>query len=227
MYDAAIFYDGYELLLPSIGQMKKIKLNFQQLKRTGTIQLARNVKTALTTNPNVPTPNPTPTVLGTKADAVEEAVNDHEAAKDEVNAKRAARDAALLELEAALRTEAQTVELACGGDLTKLSTTGFDLRDDPSPVGTPEQVQNLTVKASDNEGALKASWKKVRGANSYEIETSPDPITLTSWVRKDIVTKTRVEVNSFTSGQKIWVRVRAIGAEGDGPWSALAVKIVP
>jgi hypothetical protein len=48
------------------------------------------------------------------------------------------------------------------------------------------------------------------------------------WTHQDTTTTTRgVEVNSFTSGQRTWIRVRAVGAEGDGPWSDLAVKIVP
>ena len=43
----------------------------------------------------------------------------------------------------------------------------------------------------------------------------------------DIKHETRVVLNSFTSGQRIWRRVRAISAAGPGPWSDPAVKIVP
>jgi hypothetical protein len=34
--------------------------------------------------------------------------------------------------------------------------------------------------------------------------------------------------NSFTSGSKMWLRVRAVGADNNkGPWSDPAVKTVP
>jgi hypothetical protein len=33
--------------------------------------------------------------------------------------------------------------------------------------------------------------------------------------------------SGLASGQRVWVRVRAIGAAGPGPWSDPATKIVP
>jgi hypothetical protein len=126
-----------------------------------------------------------------------------------------------------LRTEAFTVEVATGGLAAKIITTGFELRSNGSPIGVPTQVVNLSLKASDLEGALKAAWKKVHGADSYEIQVSPDPMTPSTWTPKGTVTKTRAELGGFTSGQRIWLRVRVIGAAGAGRWSDPSVKTVP
>src|SRR5262249_40208925 len=103
----------------------------------------------------------------------------------------------------------------------------MDVRAEASPVGTPAQVPNLVVSAGGFGGTLNASWGFVRGASSYEIQTSVDPVSPTSWTFKMSAAKSSAEINSFTSGARIWVRVRAVGAAGVGPWSDPAVKTVP
>ncbi len=68
----------------------------------------------------------------------------------------------------------------------------------------------------------------MRGPGAYEIHTSVDPVTPTSWALKDVSVQSSMTVNGFTSGTKIWVRVCAVGADNNkGPWSDPAVKTVP
>jgi hypothetical protein len=89
-------------------------------------------------------------------------------------------------------------------------------------------VLNLVVTAGDNDGSLDASWDALRGANSYEIQTSVDPVTPTSWTFKMSATRSSATLAGLTSGAKMWVRVRAIGASNStGPWSDPATKTVP
>ncbi len=83
----------------------------------------------------------------------------------------------------------------------------------------------LAITSGDNAGELDPNWDPVAGERSYEIQTSPDPITSTSWVAKGSVTKSKAVLSGLTSGQKMWVRVRAIGTAG--PWSDPATKTVP
>ena len=65
----------------------------------------------------------------------------------------------------------------------------------------------------------------VCGAIAYVLESSVDPITPTSWTYKMTAGRSDALVNSFTSGTKQWIRVRAIGANNQtGPWSDPAVK---
>ena len=40
-------------------------------------------------------------------------------------------------------------------------------------------------------------------------------------------TAAHVTITGLTSGSRVWVRVRAIGTKGEGPWSDPATKIVP
>jgi hypothetical protein len=56
-----------------------------------------------------------------------------------------------------------------------------------------------------------------------------DPVTPTSWAFKDISNITSTLLKDFTSGTRMWIRVRAIGAgnEKKGPWSDPAAITVP
>ena len=47
----------------------------------------------------------------------------------------------------------------------------------------------------------------MRAAGSYEIQSSVDPVTNSSWVLKEVSNISSLLVNSFTSGTKMWLRV--------------------
>jgi hypothetical protein len=191
------------------------------------IRFAKDVHTALEGNTNVPAPNPTLPDLQNLIAAAETSVHAYEAEKALLRKKKNARDEAIKALCHGLRIEADTVQAATGGDPDKIETTGFRVRAQPTPVGTPAPVTNLVLAAGPVDGTLKAAWKPVRGIRSYELEASPDPATPASWSFKGTVTKSKATVNSFTSGARVWLRVRGIGTAGPGPWSDPAVKIVP
>ena len=207
--------------------MAKVKVDLANKNAVQMLQYGRNVHTGLTGNLYVTTAAPTLPVLDGGITALQTANDAYEAEKDVLKAKMAARDAALKALAGLLRTEAATVQTATGGDPVKILTTGFEVASSPTPASAPAQVLNLKVSASDHEGALSASWKKTTRTQRYELQASIDPPTPTSWVMKSSSTKTRAEVNSFTSGQRIWLRVRAVNAAGAGAWSDPAVKTVP
>jgi len=54
-----------------------------------------------------------------------------------------------------------------------------------------------------------------------------DPITDGSWAHALTTTKSSVTITELASGKKRWLRVRAIGALGAGPWSDPACCMVP
>jgi len=56
-----------------------------------------------------------------------------------------------------------------------------------------------------------------------------DPTKPESWVLKDTSSGCRALLSGFTSGMKIWLRVRVVGGKktGKGPWSDPASITVP
>jgi hypothetical protein len=208
-------------------EMASIVTGLTRMTDVQVIQFAKKVHTALMDNANVPAPNPPLPRLQELIAAAEVGLNGYEAEKAVLRNKKNLRDEAIKALCNGLRQEADTVQAATSGDPDRMETTGFRTGKRPTPVGTPDQVTRLVLESGPTEGTLKASWKPVRGVKVYEMETSPDPMGASSWAYKGTATKARAVINNFVSGTRIWLRVRAIGAAGPGPWSDPAVKTVP
>jgi len=53
------------------------------------------------------------------------------------------------------------------------------------------------------------------------------PDNFAKWTRHKDVTKSKTINLGLVSGSRVWMRVRAVNAAGEGPWSDPATKIVP
>ena len=96
-----------------------------------------------------------------------------------------------------------------------------------TPSTAPEKVTNLSTTAGDDDGALDGQNDPAAGARTYEIQVSTvDPVA-GPWTTKAQPTASRWTLEGLASGQRVWVRVRAVGTNGTGPWSDPATKIVP
>jgi hypothetical protein len=84
----------------------------------------------------------------------------------------------------------------------------------------------LAVAPGDDAGTLNLSWGAMPAAVLFEVQTSVDPVSRI-WTNHPSVTKSSTSVSGFTSGAKIYSRVRAINAAGTGAWSNEVGKIVP
>ena len=67
----------------------------------------------------------------------------------------------------------------------------------------------------------------VRGLQTYVIELTEDPTGLTGWRNVGITKKSNHTITGLVSGRRYWVRVAAVGAAGQGPWSEVATKVAP
>jgi hypothetical protein len=227
-YDSGVYYDGFVPPQPERKRMAKVKLGLDKMTPDQLAAFATTVKTAMTGNANFPAPNPTLTALGTAITTLQTRIAAYNAAVASGDTALADRDAADLALRGALTTLAAYVDNASGGDRTKIESSGMGVRAGNGRIGQLPAVQNVVLEPSTYEGALEASWTPVRGAFSYEVHTSVDPVTASSWAFKDVSNRASIHLNTFTSGAKIWARVRAVGAENvKGPWSDPAGKTVP
>jgi len=227
VYDGAVYYDAPDAALTNSQVMAKVKLNLFSLTDAQLILKAKDVKTKLTGNANFTTTVPSLADFGALITTADTAL----AASDAANAT--AKQATLLKNNAmdALRKSfgllGTNIESQSGGAADKILSAGLDTRAPKTPAGVPAQVMNLAVTAGDHDGELNAQWDPIPGAKTYEVQTSPDPFTATSWSKTKSVTPSAVALPGLTSGARIWVRVRAIGAGGEGNWSSEISKIVP
>jgi hypothetical protein len=234
-YDApATFYDDPRVLYdaePTIQErrtpMAKVSLNLSRLSVPERLALAQQIITAMTGNANFATPNPPLTELTTLLAAANTKTQAAEAARQAAIQATTERNTALDALMAALTLEAAYVQNASGGNPAIIQSAGMNVAGAAAPVGPVGQVLNLALSAGDAERQLDAQWDPVRGASNYELQTSPDPVTATSWSLYGSAPASKTVVSGLTSGARMWVRVRAVGAAGPGPWSDPATKIVP
>ena len=228
LYDSGLLYDDSSSPQLIRKKMAKVKLGLDKLTSDELIALANLIKTAMTGNANFTTPNPTLAALGTLITTATTKLAAYNAAQAAVATALSDRDTALTALRGGLTQEGAYVENITGGDRVKIESAGMDVRADAAPVGTPTQVLNLVVTAGDNDGTLDAAWDPVRGANSYEVQVSVDPVSGTSWAFKMSATRSSATLAGLTSGSRMWSRVRAVGADNTtGPWSDPATKTVP
>lgn len=231
-YDSIWYYDGGG---PTQSQPKKrmasLKLNLSKQNPPQLIALAEIVipKLAPTAPATPPIPNMATKVTGltAKKAAAKTANDNYEAALAALPQLKQARDAAA----DALRTEhasvAAAVESECKGDPVLLTASGYPLAGANTPATTPPaQVLNLSVTAGDAEGSLDVQFDPQDNV-TYEVQiTTGDPIT-GPYTTKAQPTASHVNIPGLTSGTRVWVRARAIGSKGPGPWSDPGSKIVP
>ena len=170
---------------------------------------------------------PSLATLGTLITTAQTKLTAAENAQTAAKLATADKDTAIAALLAAAAQLATYVELTANGDESKILSAGMQVRAASSAATTPTQVMNLNVTAGDNAGELDLQWDFIPGTKSYEIQTSLDPITTTSWVSQPSVTKSKTAVFGLTSGAKMWARVRAVNPAGQGAWSDVTTKIVP
>jgi hypothetical protein len=96
-----------------------------------------------------------------------------------------------------------------------------------TPATLPEAVTNLSVAPSEAAGELHLAWDPMSSAASFEVQSSADPVTASSWVNQASVTKSKTSTSGFNSGAKIWSRVRAVNPAGTGAWSSEVAKVAP
>ncbi|MCG3148101.1 MAG: hypothetical protein PCFJNLEI_01923 [Verrucomicrobiae bacterium] len=112
-------------------------------------------------------------------------------------------------------------------------TKVFELRNAPTPAGATPRVLNLKLSAGDSAGEVDSAWNSLYkdGVKSYEVQTVLNPLnndpSAGPWQQHPSVTKSKCTLAGFTSGARIWQRVRAIGPQGPGDWSDPATIIVP
>ena len=128
------------------------------------------------------------------------------------------------ELEVALGVLGHYVNGIAKGDAVIVDQSGFPSYDtarntpDTSP---PEAPVDLRLRHGDLSGTVVARYKPDRQPSTNEVQTNTgDPNTETDWHQKGFFQSGKAEMNSFTPGTVVWVRVRTVGLKGVmGSWS--------
>src|SRR5262249_3888480 len=143
---------------------------------------AKAIKTAMTTNATkFPNANPTMPGLATLITDAENAIAGYDVAAQAAEAALALRDTKVAAMCTGVMQEAGYVESVAAGDAVIIGLAGMGVRNENTPIGPMPEVEHLAVTAGDHDGTLDAMWDSIYGAKSYEICTSPDPMTESGW----------------------------------------------
>jgi len=233
-YDSDFFYADDQASQPNLNTkrpMAKLRLNTSRMNTVQLIEKADVVLPKIAPEPPAvpPVPNMTARAAALKlARDKAKADNDaYEAAKAGLPTLREARDASTDLLRRAHSATGSALEGETD-DPVALSATGYDLADDNTAATTPPgMVENLKLTAGDAVETLDGMFDPEPLAYTYEVQlTTVDPIN-GPWNTVLTQTSSSFKLTGLTSAQRVWVRVRAIGSKGAGPWSDPFTKIVP
>lgn len=208
--------------------MAKVKLNFTRLTIPEKLQLVKQILTAMTGNPNFPTPQPTLAQVSAAADALETADSTAQTARAASKTATSERDQKMKALDLLVAQLAAHVESVSGDDETKILSAGMDVRATGSPGSDPPaQPQGVAATEGDHAGELDVQWDRIVNARSYVLESSTDPTNPALWKHAMVVTTSHATLEGLVSGQRYWVRVAAVNTNGQSGWSDPATKIAP
>lgn len=212
--------------------MAKLKLNTSRMNPDQLISLAEVVLPKIA--PEAPETPPVPNMaskaaaMQTKLNAAKAANNAYKAALAAMPGLKVARDFAADDLRLEHSALGAALEAETRGDPVLLSQTGYGLAGSNAPATTPPGiVDNLRLTAGELDGALDGAYDPEELANMYEVQiTTTDPVN-GPWTTALNPSASTFQLTGLTSGSRVWVRVRAHGSKGPGPWSDPATKIVP
>ena len=115
------------------------------------------------------------------------------------------------------------VEHIAEGETTIVLASGFGVQAERVPVGPLGAPQNLRASIADTEGQVNTRWSKVHGARAYIVECAPEGGG--EWKQSGVTTKVGLTLTGLGSGKKYRLRVCAVGAAGQGPWSDETAKM--
>jgi fibronectin type III domain protein len=206
----------------------KVKLNIARLSLAERIARCRQIITAMTGNPNFPTPNPPLATVTTALNDADAASSAAQAARQDAKAKTVTQNDKDDFASGLMNQLAAYVENIAGGDESIIRSAGMDTKAAGSaPTSIPDPPENLNTTAGDRDGEIDLSWEAVPGAKSYVIEQSADPPTDTSWGHASVSARSSQTMSGLKSGTRYWFRVAAVNGVGQSGWSDPSMKIAP
>jgi hypothetical protein len=207
--------------------MSKVKLHLQNLPIAEKLALARRILAKIKNNPDLPQAQALVAPTEAEVDALEAAETKVQGSRQQTIADTLARDAQETKTDQMLRVMGDAVEKETGGDAAKIHGAGLETAAEKSPIGELPAPTHLAVTQGDEDGELSVSCDKVRGASSYLWEVTDDATGKSGWRMGGVSTKSRYDIQELTSGTRYHVRVAAIGAAGQSPFSDAIAKVAP
>lgn len=204
------------------------KLGLNTLSIAERVQLANHIVLSMTGNPHFPNPSPALGVLTTAAEVLQNTLLSIQATETQLAVLKTQRNDQADALNGLLMQEAQYVGSASGGDAAKIESAGMSVKAPPAPVGPMPKVVDVRANPGPDVRSLTMQWKAVTDRLIYEVQKATpngNPDVPGEYTFVAMTTKPRHVVENLDPCTRYWVRVRAIGTAGPGPWSDPATAV--
>jgi hypothetical protein len=212
---------GTPATLPPAGKAR-VAVSFLQVGKDSDLLVdSARILTMLTGNPAYPTPEPTLAVITTARNSFAAAVT---AARDSrIGVKARVQQRA--NLVALLRTLAHDVQMASGGDLPTLLSSGFPAQRTRAPVGELPAPANLRLSRGKVSGQVIARCDRIERAGAYlwRYALSSTP---TTWLQVVTTVSAKAVFTSLAPTASYLAQVSVVGSAGQGNWSDVATVTV-
>ena len=183
----------------------------------------RFILSEMTGNSNFPTPNPAIAVVTTALEELDAAVV---AAESGGTYEKAVRDDKREVLISLVHNLSSYVLYTAAGDRLVAQSSGYSIAKLPTPQDPIVKAQSQVLTEGDEPGQLRYSFNRVKGARSYMYQFTQDPLTENSVWQSRVGTVRKTVLTGITSKEKYWVRVVAIGINGQQVPSDPISKVV-
>jgi hypothetical protein len=203
--------------------VKTIKRGTSRLRDASMSVLAKHILTEMAGNANFP--DPTPKLVDVDASAQAYALS-------LAAAKNRDRDLVLIknqrkaELKGLLDQLFDYVNLTGKDNIEILTSSGFPLAHERTPVGDMPKPENIKVGLGNGTGKVNVSIKSIHGADMYiyQYTLSPNP-EVDNWVTIND-SRSKLKIEGLEAGAQYKFRVAAVGSKGKGPWSDSITRYV-
>jgi len=200
----------------------KVAIGFLTKSKDADLVVAsERIAVGMTGNAAYPDPNPTLATLIAARNTYVAAVNAAKGNSLGIVVRKQQRGS----FTALLRDLAHYVQVASGGDLAILLSSGFPAQRHKKPVGALPAPANMRLKRGKTSGLLIARCNRVLQAGAYEWRYA-NIATPTAWVNLESTFAARVAIEGLTPGAQYTAQVRALGTAGPSDWSDTATLMV-
>lgn len=206
---------------------KRAILNLSNASNAVVILKANTIVSKMTGNANFTAPLPALAAINTQVALLNQKITEQKNAFQTYQQKTIEVNTEHDNLLNLLEAEGNYVSNIANGDEAKILSAGFDIRKAPVPVGLLPAPKKVLALEGANDGEINGTWDKVSGAKSYIVEMTATIDQPDSWEHVITVTNTKCTLKELSSGSRVWIRVAAINAAGQGAYSDPATKTVP
>ena len=131
------------------------------------------------------------------------------------------------EMENALRTRANYIQIASEGSAPKIASAGFSIRSAGSSVGPLDPPTALIVNPTPTTGQVLLTWEGVEGARIYLIQYSDASTMDRDWRPLTPSTERKATISNLPVGQRLAFRLASGGGTtGQSPWSPEVTRTI-